>query len=79
VNTQLFKDLSSTIALFVSVSSSVNDCWTIEMKAEDGSFASVSWILLYRAYLSGYQAADFHQACDECVVVKAENGRIAAA
>jgi hypothetical protein len=86
VNSQLFKDLSSTLALkdhgFVSVSSSVTD-WTVEMKAEDGSVSSVSWILLYRATLSGYQAADFHQACDvmgKCVViVKAENGRIAAA
>jgi hypothetical protein len=85
VNTQLFKDLSSTIALkdrgFVSVSSIAND-WTVEMKAEDGSFSSISWILLYRASLSEYRAADFHQACDgmgKCVVVvKAENGRIAA-
>jgi hypothetical protein len=85
-NNQLFKDLSSTIALndrgFVSVSSNVND-WTVEMKAEDGSVSFVSWILLYRAALSGYRADDFHQACDgmgKCVVVvKAENGRIAAA
>jgi hypothetical protein len=40
VNSQLFVDLSSTIALkdrgFVSVSSSVTD-WTVEIKAEDGS------------------------------------------
>jgi hypothetical protein len=86
VNTKLFKDLSSTIALkdrgFVSVSSSVND-WTVEMKAEDGSVSSVSWILLYQASLSEYEAADFHQSCDgmgKCVVVvKAENGRVAAA
>jgi hypothetical protein len=86
VNRQLFKDLSSTIALkdrgFDSVSSSVND-WTVEMKDEGGSVSSVSWILLYRASLSGYRAADFHRACDgmgKCVVVvKAENGRIAAA
>jgi hypothetical protein len=85
VDNELFKDLSSTIALkdrgFVNVSSSVTD-WTVEMKAEDGSVSSVSWILLYRASLSGYRAADFHQACDgvgKCVVVvKAENGRIAA-
>jgi hypothetical protein len=66
---------------FVSVSSRVND-WTVKMKAEDGSVSSVSWILLYRASLSDYRAADFHQACDgmgKCVVVvKAENGRIAA-
>jgi hypothetical protein len=86
VNNKLFADLSSTIALkdrgFVSVSSSVND-WTVEMKAEDGSVSSISWILLYRASLSGYRAADFHQACDgmgKCVfVVKAENGRMTAA
>jgi hypothetical protein len=85
-NTQFFTDLSSTIVLkdrgFVSVSSSVND-WTVEMKTEDGRISSVSWILLYRASLSEYRAADFHQACDgmgKCVVVvKAENGMIAAA
>jgi hypothetical protein len=86
VNHQLFKDLSSTIALkdhgIVSVSSSVND-WNVELKGVEGSFSSVSWIPLYRASLSDYRAADFHQACDGmggCVVVlKAENGRIAAA
>jgi hypothetical protein len=86
VNHQLFADLSSTIVLkdrgFVSVSSSVRD-WSNEMKAEDGSVSSVSWIILYRASLSGFQAADFHQACDgmgKCVVVvKAENERVAAA
>jgi hypothetical protein len=85
VNIQLFKDLSSIIALkdrgFVSVSSNVND-WTVEIKDEDWSESSVSWILLYRATLSDYQAADFHQACDgmgKCVVfIMAENGRIAA-
>jgi hypothetical protein len=56
--------------------------WTVEMKVEDESFL-VSWILLYRASISGYKAADFHQACDgmgKCIVfIKAENGRIAAA
>jgi hypothetical protein len=86
LNTKLFADLSSTIVLkdrgFVSVSSNVND-WTVEMKAEDRSESSVSWIILYRASLSGYRAADFHQACDGMgkfiVIVKAENGRIAAA
>jgi hypothetical protein len=87
INFQLFKDLSSTIALkdrdFVSVSSSVRNC-TVEMNADDGSVSYVSWILLYRASLSGYyRAADFHQACNgmgNCVVVvKAENGKIAAA
>jgi hypothetical protein len=44
VNSKLFKDLSSTIALkargFVSVSSSLND-WTVEMKAEDGGASSI--------------------------------------
>jgi hypothetical protein len=53
------------------------------LKAKDGRISSFSWILLYRASISGYDAADFHQACDgmgKClVVVKAENGRIAAA
>jgi hypothetical protein len=86
VNSQPFADLSSIIALkdcgFVSVSARVND-WTVEMKAEDGGVSSVSWILLYRASLSGYRAAEYHQACDgmgKCVVVgKAENERIAAA
>jgi hypothetical protein len=86
VNNELFKDLSSIITLkdrgFDSVSSSVID-WTVEMKAEHGGASSVSWILLYRASLSTFRAADFHQACDgmgKCVVVvKAENGRIAAA
>jgi hypothetical protein len=86
VNRKLFTDLSSTIALkdrgFVGVSSRLND-WTVEMKSVDGSVSSVSWILLYRASISGYEAADFHQACDgmgKCVViVKAENERIAAA
>jgi hypothetical protein len=86
VNEQLFSDISSTIVLkdrgFVSVSSNVKD-WTVEINAEDGSLSSVSWILLYRASLSGFRAADFHQACDgmgKCVViVKAGKGMIAAA
>jgi hypothetical protein len=89
VNTQLFADLSSTIALkdrgfveFVGVSSRVND-WTVELKAEDGCVSSFTWILLYRATVSGFRAADFHQACDgmgKCVVIfKAENERIAVA
>jgi hypothetical protein len=86
VNRQLFADLPSTISLndraFASVSSNVSD-WTVELKDEDGRISSFSWILLNRASLSGYDAADYHQACDgmgKClVVVKAENGRIAAA
>jgi hypothetical protein len=57
--------------------------WTVEMKAEDGSSCSISWILIYRSSLSGYDATDYHLACDgmgKCVVVvKAANGRIAAA
>jgi hypothetical protein len=85
-NGQLFSDLSSTIALkdrgFVSVSSSVSD-WTVEMKDEDGSMSSVSWVLIYRASISGYRGRDFHRACDgmgKCVVVvKAENKRISVA
>jgi hypothetical protein len=68
VNSQLFKDISSTISLkdrgFASVSSSVRD-WTVEMKDNYGSVSSVSWILLYRASISGYRAADFHQALME--------------
>jgi hypothetical protein len=53
------------------------------MKARDGSVSSVSWILLYRGSLSGYEAVDFHHACDgmgKCVVVvKAESGSTTAA
>jgi hypothetical protein len=86
VNRKLFKDLSSTFALkdrgFVSVSSSLSS-WNVEMKAEDESACSISWILLFRASISGYRAADFHRACDgmgKCVVVvKTANGMIAAA
>jgi hypothetical protein len=52
------------------------------MKAGDDSSCSISMILLYRASLSQYLAAEFHHACDgigKCfVVVKAGNGRIAA-
>jgi hypothetical protein len=88
VNTQLFVDHSSTIAMkdhgFINISSSVND-WSVEMKVKDGSVSSVSRILLNRASLSDYRAADFHRACDGMgkwcvvVVVKAENGRITVA
>jgi hypothetical protein len=86
LNTQLFAHLSSIIVLkdrgFVCDSSSLSS-WTVEMKAEDESTCSVSWVLLYRASVSGYGALYFHQACDgmgKCVViVKAENGKIAAA
>jgi hypothetical protein len=86
LNMKLFEDISSTIALkdrgFVSVSSSLSS-WAVEMKARDETACFISWILLYRASLSGYKAADFHRACDgmgKCVVVvKADNGRVAAA
>jgi hypothetical protein len=86
VNRKLYEDLSSVIALkdrgFVSVSSTLSS-WNVELKTGDDSSYSVSWILLYRASLSGYRALDFHRACDgmgKCVVVvKAENGRIAVA
>jgi hypothetical protein len=86
VNPRLFADLSSTIALkdhgFVGETYSLYG-WTVELKAKDGTFSSVSWILIYRASISGYEATDFHRACDgmgKCVVVvKAENGWIAAA
>jgi hypothetical protein len=78
-NTQLFKDLSSTIALkvrgFVSVSLRLND-WTVEMLAEDGGVSFVSWILLYRASLSGYRAADFHQACDGMGKLRMEGSQL---
>jgi hypothetical protein len=86
VNRKLFEDLSSIIAAkdrgFVSVSYNLSS-WTVDMRAEDDSTCSVSWILIYRASVSGYRASDFHRACDgmgKCVViVKAENGRIAVA
>jgi hypothetical protein len=85
-NRKLFESLSSIIALkdrgFVSVSSSLSS-WAVKMKAEDETACAISWILLYRASISGYEAADFHRACDgmgKCFVfVKAENGRIVAA
>jgi hypothetical protein len=86
VNRKLFEDLSRTIALkdrgFVSVSSSLSN-WTFEMRAENEIVCSLSWILLYRASISGYRAADFHRACDgtgKCAFVgKGENGRVSAA
>jgi hypothetical protein len=57
------------------VSSSVK-YWIVEMKADDGSLFSVSWIPLYRASLSECRAADFHRT-RKCVAIT-ENGRIAA-
>jgi hypothetical protein len=80
---KLFPLLSSIIALkdrgFCSVSSSLDD-WVVSLKAKDARICSVSWKLIYRASL--FEAEAFHQACDgmgSCVVVvRAENGRIAA-
>jgi hypothetical protein len=50
------------------------------MKDQDEAPCSVSWILLYRASLSDFKAAEFHRACDvmgKCVVVvKGEDERI---
>jgi hypothetical protein len=84
VNSKLFEDISSIIASkdrgFVCDSSSLSS-WSVEMTGEDDTTCTISWILLYRASLSGYRASDFHQACDgmgKCVV-KTENGKIAAA
>jgi hypothetical protein len=86
VNQKLFEDLSRTIALkdrgFFSASSSLSR-WTAKMKAKVDYTCSISWILLYRASISGYRSFDFHRSCDgmgKCVVViEAENGRIAVA
>jgi hypothetical protein len=54
-NNNLFKDLSSIIALkergFASVSSRVSN-WTVVMKAEDERVCSVSLIILFRIWLS---------------------------
>jgi hypothetical protein len=85
VNSKLFEDISSIIASkdrgFVCDSSSLSS-WSVEMTGEDDTTCTISWILLYRASLSGYRASDFHQACDgmgKCVVKTEENGKIAAA
>lgn len=55
----------------------------MSLNAKDEKLCSVSWMLVYRASLYGFGAREFHQACDGLgkfvVVVKAENGRIAAA
>jgi hypothetical protein len=67
---------------FVTASSSLSD-WNVRLKGEDESVCSVRWKLLYRGSLFGFGAREFHEACDgegKCVVVvRAENGRIAAA
>jgi hypothetical protein len=57
--------------------------WALSMKAKDDGECTVSWTLLFRASLFGYEARAFHQACDKegscVVVVRVENGRIAVA
>jgi hypothetical protein len=83
---KLFPCLSSIIALkdrgFEALSSALSD-WVVYLKAKDGGVCSVSWSLIYRASLYGFDGSDFHQSCDgmgSCVVVlRAENGRFAAA
>jgi hypothetical protein len=83
---KLFCDMSQIIALkdsgFVALSSILSD-WDVSLKREDTSVCSVRWKLLFRGSMFGFGAREFHQACDgdgKCVVVvRAENGRIAAA
>jgi hypothetical protein len=89
---KLFPQLSSIIASnyrfslffyrFSTASSSLSN-WDVSLKDKYDEVCSVSWKLIYRASLFGSDARDFHQACDgmgKCVVVvRAENGRIAAA
>jgi hypothetical protein len=64
-------------------STSILSDWDVSLKAKDESVCSVSWKHLYRASLFGFGGDAFHQACvgagKHVVVVKAENGRIAAA
>jgi hypothetical protein len=82
---KLFCDISSIIASkeigFVSTSSSLSD-WDVSLKGAGESVCSVRWKLLYKGSMFGFVAREFHQACDgegKCVVVvRAENGRIAA-
>jgi hypothetical protein len=81
---KLIPQLSSIIAFkdrgFSSVSSTLND-WDVSLKAKDEGVCSISWRLLYRASLFGFDAREFHQACGGVgkfvVVVQAENGRVA--
>jgi hypothetical protein len=67
---------------FVATSSILSG-WNVSLKGEDESNSSVRWKLMYRGSLFWFGARDFHQACDGVgkflVVVRAENGRIAAA
>jgi hypothetical protein len=83
---KLFSDISAIIALkesrFVTSSSSLSD-WEVSLKGVDDSVCNVRWKLLFRGSLFGFGEREFRQACDgagKCVfVVRAENGRIAAA
>lgn len=86
---KLFPQLSSIIVLkkrgFASSSSFLSN-WDVRLKANDEGHegvCSVSWELVYRASLFGFDADALHQACDgngRCVVVvQAENRRMAAA
>jgi hypothetical protein len=85
---KLFPPLSSIIASkdrgfeSISVSSFLSD-WDVILKAEDDSVCCISWTLLYRGSLFGFDVVDFYRACggmESCVVVvRAEIGRIAAA
>jgi hypothetical protein len=66
----------------VALSSILSD-WDVSLKGEGEIICNVRWNLLYRGSLFGFDAEDFHRACDrmgKCVVVvRAENGRIAVA
>jgi hypothetical protein len=83
---KLFCDISLIIAskesVLVTESSSLSD-WDVSLKARDEETYFVRWKLLYKGSLFGFGAREFHRACDglgKCVVVvRAENGRIAAA
>jgi hypothetical protein len=81
-----FCDISQIIALkdrgFAATSSILSE-WDVSLKGADESMCSVRWKLMYRGSLFGFGAREFHQACDGMgkyvVVVRAENGGIAAA
>jgi hypothetical protein len=83
---KLFRDMSQIIVLkdsgFAATSSILSE-WDVSLKGADEIICSVGWKLIYRGSLIGFGADKFHQACDgegKCVVVvRAENGRIAAA
>jgi hypothetical protein len=83
---KLFCEISLIIASkesgFVAASSILSG-WEVSLKGSDGSVCVVKWKLLYKGSLFGFGARDFHQSCDGVgkfvVVVRAENGLIAAA